>query len=107
MNRSLKITLPILAGLLLGLIFPETASAPFRAVFSGGVFWLAAALYFLPTLIAWNADHPQLRAIAVLNVCMIITALGWMPAPIFWWVALMGWCVLERPHPPNVGPMVG
>jgi len=46
------------------------------------IFWLilGLALYFLPWILAWKRGHSKVEAIAVLNIFLGWTALGWVAA---------------------------
>ena len=44
------------------------------------IFLLIFALYFVPTFVAYVRSHHQLRAIAVLNVFLGWTLIGWVAA---------------------------
>jgi len=41
---------------------------------------MALGLYLLPTLVAWFQQHPQLYAIAALNLLLGWTLVGWIGA---------------------------
>ena len=47
----------------------------------GLLLWvMAVGLYLLPTLVAWFQQHPQLYAIAALNLLLGWTFIGWIGA---------------------------
>ncbi|WP_079219035.1 superinfection immunity protein [Herbaspirillum robiniae] len=47
---------------------------------AGSFFVVAPLLYFLPTFEAWLRNHPKLVAIAILNLLLGWTLLGWIAA---------------------------
>ena len=63
-------------------------------LFGGGaavsllLFSIGALIYFLPTLVAWSEDHPQIAALAALNII-----LGWT---IIGWGAAMVWALIKK-----------
>lgn len=55
---------------------------------------LGVVLYFLPVIIAVRWQHPQAGAIAVVNVCLGWTLIGW--------VAALAWALAQRPAQPSL-----
>ena len=86
-------------GLMIGLIVLSAAvsSKPSLdtalAIWALSMAWVAAlalmgAVYMLPTIVAWFRGNKNILAIAVLNV-----ALGWT---LLGWVAALVWAVIEQ-----------
>ena len=66
-----------------GFIMGQTPSDQlnnFGAFIAGSFFVLAPALYLLPTFEAWNNDNPNLQSIALLNVFLGWSLIGWVAA---------------------------
>ncbi|MFI5222685.1 MAG: superinfection immunity protein [Nitrospirales bacterium] len=52
-------------------------------IFFIGVFFACVALYFLPTIVAYQRKHHQLTPILILNLFFGWTMLGWVGALIW------------------------
>ncbi|MCE3262651.1 MAG: immunity holin family protein [Pseudoduganella sp.] len=77
----------------------------FGKLVASSFFLVAPALYFLPTFEAWKKNHTNLAAIALVNVL-----LGWS---LIGWVVAIVWAFkrpepaessVEAPHAPSVTP---
>lgn len=49
---------------------------------------LCSALYFLPTLIAWRRNHPEVLGVFMLNLLLGWTGIAWLAA-LFWGLSLL------------------
>jgi Ca2+/H+ antiporter len=47
---------------------------------------VVVVIYLLPTLIAYGREHPRRQEIAVINICIGWTLIGWIV--VFLWAAL-------------------
>jgi Superinfection immunity protein len=75
----------LIAGLLmLGVVIWLGTLPKVPAAFIGG----ALLLYFLPTFVAWNREHPSAFAIFLLNFLGGWTFIGWLIALIWSCVAI-------------------
>ncbi len=74
---------------------------PFAVVVQGLLVaaWLAVALllYFIPTLLGWRQRAEHLRRIAVVNLFLGITGVGWLLA-LFWAIKARPQTVPPPPH---------
>ena len=63
--------------------FPSHELNSFGKVMSLGFFVFAPALYLLPTFEAWKKEHPNLTAIALVNIFLGWSVLGWVVAVVW------------------------
>lgn len=61
---------------------------------------VALVVYVVPILIAWVVDHPHMPAIAVVNIFLGWSCIGWVVA--------LAWALvpMAQPGPPYHGPII-
>ncbi|BAH37464.1 MAG TPA: superinfection immunity protein [Gemmatimonas aurantiaca] len=47
---------------------------------------ISVALYILPTLLAWKSGHPRFRKIALVNLLLGWTVIGWIAAMVMLYI---------------------
>ena len=95
--------LELVCGLAIWIAIGSVAAMPFfgvrtvgEALLHGSLFAVGAAIaaagYLAPALFAYAMDHPQWRAIAVLNILLGSTGIGWAAAAV--------WAFIRPAQPP-------
>lgn len=96
--RLIGLVLLVLISFLIGSGTNEIA-----AVFAAVFFIAAPALYMLPTYEGWTREQPNLTAIALLNILLGWTLVGWVVALV--WGVRESEAVIVRQADPVVDPM--
>lgn len=89
-------------GILMGSI-PANQINAFGAFFASLTFLVAPALYMLPTYEGWIRKQPNLTAIALVNILLGWTLVGWVVALV--WGVRKPEAVIAHQAPPVVDPM--